>query len=290
MTETQENASGKLTFFSRNPLTCPVCETGFYREELLTGRGRMIAGNLTDELRRLYEPSKKFGEIYPLVYPVTVCPSCLTAAYPQDFSENPREARENLSRDSERRLESIRPIFPDLDFAEPRNLKEGVASYFLAVMCYEFLPKEFAPTFKRGVSALRAAWLSNDLHRKFPSEHYDYLAKLFYRKARFFYSLAVEYEQNGKETLGGAQNLGPDLDKNYGYDGLLYLSGLLEYKYGPQQDESKRKASLGQAKRTIARIFGMGKASKDKPSPLLEQAREIYAEIAQELKEDVADE
>ena len=65
-----------LTFFSKNKIECPICDETFYREEMRTGRGRMIAGDLTKELRRNYEASQQYGEIYPLVYPVTVCPSC----------------------------------------------------------------------------------------------------------------------------------------------------------------------------------------------------------------------
>ena len=112
---------------------------------------------------------------------------------------------------------------------------------------------------------------------------------MLYRKARFFYSVAVEWEQTGQEPLSGAGNLGPDLDKNYGYDGVLYLSGLLEYKYGPRQDPERREEALNRAKRTIARIFGMGKASKDKPAAILDNAREVYEEISKELGDGQSD-
>ena len=83
----------KLTFFEKKQTVCPVCDAKFYREELLSGGGRLIAGELTEELRRRYEPSKKFGEVHPLVYPVTVCPTCYFAAYPQDFGKLPDNGR-----------------------------------------------------------------------------------------------------------------------------------------------------------------------------------------------------
>ena len=57
----------KTSFFSKKPISCPVCGSSFHREEMLTGSGRLIAGNLTEELRRLYEVNKKFGEVNPLV-------------------------------------------------------------------------------------------------------------------------------------------------------------------------------------------------------------------------------
>ena len=88
--------SEKTTFFSKNPIGCPVCQTSFYKEDLLSGGGRLIAGDLTEELHRTYEPSKKYGELFPLVYAVLVCPSCLYAAYPQDFHEIKEESVEAL--------------------------------------------------------------------------------------------------------------------------------------------------------------------------------------------------
>lgn len=272
-----------LTFFSKNAIECPVCEGQVYREEMRTGRGRQIAGNLTRELRRNYEPSKQYGPVYPLIYPVLVCPQCYYAAFPEDFSTVPEGKIEVLENETDKRLEAMMGLFPPLDFTAERSLKEGIASYVLATMCYEHFPKQFSPSFKSGLCQLRAAWLCSDLHRAHPTENYDYLARVFYRKARFYYSVAVEREQDGSEPLSGAKHLGPDQDKNYGYDGVLYISGLLEYQYGPRQDPEKRRQALDRAKRTVARIFGMGKASKNKPAAILDNAREVYESIAKEL-------
>ena len=76
----------KVSFREKNATRCPVCSFEFNQEKMLTGGGRLIAGKLTDELRRLYEENKKAGKIYPLAYVIVVCPKCLYAAYPQDFS------------------------------------------------------------------------------------------------------------------------------------------------------------------------------------------------------------
>lgn len=277
------DAASSVTYFTKNPVTCPVCEAAFHREELRTGRGRLIAGNLTQELRRLYEPSQKYGEVHPLIYTVSVCPSCYYAAYHQDFEGIPEATKDALLDDTDRRMTAIRPVFDTLSFTEPRGLPEGIASYFFAVMCYDHFPKEYSPTFKRGLSSLRAAWLCSDMDHKQPNENFDYLAKLFYRKARFFYTLAVELEQSGKETISPTAHLGPDIDKNYGYDGVLYVSGLLEFKHGPKEDPERRRLALDRAKRTVARIFGMGRASKNKPAAILDNARDLYDEIAAQL-------
>ncbi len=280
---------GSLTYFSKEPIQCPVCEGNFYREELRRGRGRLIAGKLTTELRREYEPSQKYGEVFPIAYSATVCPQCYYATLREDFSKVPGNVVGILSGETEKRMDSMSEIFGALDFTEPRGLPEGVASYFLAVMCYDHFPKEFSPTFKQGLCSLRAAWLCTDLHRKQPTENFDYLANLFYRKARFFYSLSVERETSGKEPIPNEMHLGPDTDKNYGYDGVLYLTGLLEFRYGPRKDQEKRKVALDRAKRTVAKIFGMGKASKNKPQAILDNARDVYEEIAKELGDENRD-
>ena len=274
----------KITFFSKKPTDCPVCKTIFFKEDLLSGGGRLIAGELTDELRRMYEPSKKFGELYPLVYPVMVCPSCYYAAYPQDFPKAKDETVQKLKEDTDKRVESVSMILKDINFAEFRDLKEGIASYYLAMMSYDFFEPPCFPTFKRALSALRAAWLLKELHSKYFGENYDYLSGLFYRKARFYYIMAIERTQNGEELLDEKLIYGPDQDKNYGYDGFLYIAGLLEHKYGPRKDADKRVKALENAKRIVSRLFGTGKASKSKPSAILDKARDLYEQINRELK------
>ncbi len=278
----QSDSTG-VSFFSKTPTVCPVCEVKFYREEMRTGRGRLIAGALTRELRRTYEPSKKFGEVYPLIYTVLVCPSCYYAAYPQDFSGISDSAANAVRNAAQLRIDNIAQIADGLDFTRPRGLKEGLAAYTLAVMCYDHFPDESGPTIKQGLSCLRAAWVCNDLHGKEPGENYDKLARVFYRKARFFYALAVEQEQTGVQGIPSGFPLGPDLDKNYGYDGILYMAGLLDWLYGPRKNSERRRSGLERSKRTVAKIFGMGRASKEKPAAILDNARSLYEEIAHEL-------
>ncbi|MFA6938022.1 MAG: DUF2225 domain-containing protein, partial [Treponema sp.] len=57
----------------------------------------------------------------------------------------------------------------------------------------------------------------------------------------------------------------------------------LEYKYGQREDEEMRLKKLDESKRSIARIFGLGKSSKSKPGPLLEVARNLYDKLTSEL-------
>src|SRR5690606_26602175 len=103
-------------------------------------------------------------------------------------------------------------------------------------------------------------------------ENYDYLARLFYRKARFFYMLAVELAQTGKEPLDSSVHLGPDLDKNYGFEGFLYITGLLEFRHGPRQSRERRIQSLENARRIVGKLFGTGRVSKSRPSAILDKS------------------
>jgi uncharacterized protein (DUF2225 family) len=275
----------KVSFQSREELVCPVCESAFHREELLTGGGRLIAGKLTEELHRLFEPSIKYGEVFPLVYMVTVCPHCWYASMDKDFSLLPEDNHFDVSESQEDRIAETRLIFPGVNFFVGRDLFSGAAAQYLALRCYDYFPKQFSPTIKQGITALRTAWLLEELHKQKPGEHYDWLAELFKKKAQYLYDKAIEGEQSGNEPISGAKNLGPDIDKNYGYEGVLYISGILKLKYGSPGTPEQRSESLESTKRTVAKMFGLGKSSKNKPGPLLELAKELYNRINKELNE-----
>jgi uncharacterized protein (DUF2225 family) len=275
----------KVSFLSKKEYACPVCGEVFHKEELLSGGGRLIAGPMTDELHRLYEPSLKYGEVYPLIYQATVCPKCWYAAMDADFLMLPEKGQSLARKDQAKRKADTILIFPDIDFSQARELVEGAASQYLALRCYEYFGKDFSPTIKQGLAALRTAWLLDDLDKKNPRQHYDWLALLFRRKAQFLYNESIRLEQTGNETLSGMKIFGPDTDKNYAYEGVLYLSAYLRYKFGPQEDPGQRKFVLEDARRTIAKMFGMGKSSREKPGPLLERARNIYDIINKELAE-----
>jgi uncharacterized protein (DUF2225 family) len=278
------NEGQKLTFFEKKQTVCPICNSKFYREDLLSGGGRLIAGNLSPELRRLYEPSKKYGEVHPLIYPITVCPTCYFAALPADFAAIPESHRKKADVNADERHTSIALLFPGLDFTTSRTLREGVASYFFAAMCYDFYDKKANPTFKAGLCSLRAAWLLGDLHKAEPGENWDAVSKIFYRKARFYYQQALERESAGLEAFDANLAFGPDLDKNYGYYGVIFLAAYLEYCYGSKEDPQKRLTTLEYARRMMAKIFGVGKSSKNRPSAILDKAKEIYEQMAAEIQ------
>ena len=275
-----------ITYYTKQSVICPVCKKPFPREELLSGGGRLIAGGLTDELRRTYEPSSKYGTIYPLIYSVGVCSSCNVAMFWNDMTSfNDPKTADELYCSSGERMEIVKNIFPHYDFKRDRTLLEGCAGYYLALLCYEKMPPSYSPTIKKAIICLRLAWLTEDLNKLYPDKNYDFVRDSFYKKSLFLYQEALNLEMEHRENITNVSSFGPDLDKNYGYDGVIYLSCLLEYKYGQRSDINLRLKKLESCKHSIARIFGLGKSSKEKPGPLLEHSRELYDNITRELKD-----
>ena len=273
----------KITFQSKKEFVCPACEKVFNKEELYSGRGRLNAGPLTKELHRLYEPSAKYGAIFPIVYIAIVCPECWFASMESDFLSLNANGRKKAEVDRENRMKDVSLIFPGLDYNENRTLMEGAASQYLTLRCYDYYGKETSPTIKQGLASLRCAWLLDELHKKYPEQHYDWVALLCRKKAEYLYNEALAREQSGKETLSGMKSFGPDTDKNYSYEGMLYLCAYLRYTYGAAQSPEERRVSLEDARRTISKLFGMGKSSKDKPGAFLEIARDLYDTLNKEL-------
>ncbi len=275
----------KLTYLSKKEYTCPACGAIFRKEELFSGGGRLIAGKLTEELHRLYDPSKKYGVIFPLVYESIVCPECWFSSMEADFMSLPKENARKVKEDSDNRMKETQLVFPNVEFHENRTLMDGAASLYLTLRCYDYYNKPTSPTIKQGLAAIRCAWLIDELDKKFPGQHYDWLGTLFRKKAQYLYNEALSREQSGRETLSGMKAFGPDTDKNYAYEGMLYMCAYLRYKFGPAHNEEERKTSLEDARRTIAKLLGMGKASKDKPGAFLELARKLYDTINKDLSE-----
>lgn len=275
-----------ITYYTKQSVICPICKKPFPREELLSGGGRLIAGGLTDELRRTYEPSSKYGTVYPLIYSVAVCSNCNTAMLWNDMTSfNDSKTADILLDTAPERIEIVKNIFPHYDFKRDRTLLEGCAGYYLALLCYEKMPAQYSPTIKKAQICLRLAWMCDDMNKLYPDKNYDFIRDSFYKKALFLYQEALNLEMEHRENITNISSFGPDLDKNYGYDGVIYLSCLLEYKYGQQKDINARLKKLETCKHSIARIFGLGKSSKAKPGPLLEHSRALYDNLTAVLKD-----
>ena len=281
----------KISFRQKNATICPICRYEFYREEMFTGSGRLIADKLTYELRRQYKESNKYGKVYPLVYILTVCPNCLYTAYPKDFNDVIEEEVAKLQEMRQIRHDAQAKFFDKLDFHDDRNLILGAASYMLAVDCYNFRRKNVAPTFKMAVSSIRAAWLFSDLAEKFPEALYNKLSIFFYKKAYDFYIKVLDLLQTGGESAEAAGHMGPDTDKNWGYEGILYIAAVLTVKYGAaEKEQEKRIKNFNTSKKYLSRLFGAGKSSKSKPSDLLDKTRILYDKINTMLEQWEAEE
>ncbi|MBQ0166054.1 MAG: DUF2225 domain-containing protein [Treponema sp.] len=275
-----------ISFYSKQKVTCPVCKKPFEKEEMLSGGGRMIAGELTEELRRIYEPSAKYGKVYPFIYSIGACPVCNTAFLWNDFKTiEDAAAFEKISDSEKTRKEIVETIFPHYNLKQERTLYDAAAAYYLALLCYESVPPEYSPTIKKALISIRLAWICYELNIECPNHNFDFISLQFYRKALFFYDEAILFETDHTEDIAGIGNFGPDIDKNYGYDGVVYLTAMLEYKYGQKENIPERLKKLDQYKRNLARIFGLGKSSKNKPGPLLEHSRALYDKLAAVLKE-----
>ncbi len=275
-----------ISFYSKKKTTCPFCKKEFAREEILSGGGRMIAGNLTEELRRIFEPSIKYGPIYPMIYSIAACPVCHAALLWNDFEniKDPDLINTIIDTEAERK-EVVEKIVPFYDLTRQRTLYDGVAAYYLALQCYEKLPHNYSPCTKKALITLRLAWLTGDLNTLVPNRGFDYIQQRFYLKSMFFYQQSLELEQARVEDITAIGHFGPDIDKNYGYDGVIYLCGFLEYKYGQRSNMTERLKRIDEYKRAIARGFGLGKSSKNKPGPLLEHSRALYDLMTKELQD-----
>jgi uncharacterized protein (DUF2225 family) len=270
----------KVSFREKNATKCPVCAYEFNQEKMLTGGGRLIAGKLTDELRRLYEDNKKVGKIYPLAYLVVVCPRCLYSAYGQDFLTVAPDEIAQIRTASTARIQTLKKFFGDLNFEKDRTLAHAAASYMFAVDVYNLRGKSVAPTFKKAVSSIRAAWLFDDLSKENPAGPYKKISVFFYTKAHAFYDKVIEIFMTGAEPVEAAGSLGPDSDKNWGYEGVLYLYSVLTIRFGIREpDVKKRIENFEKTKRTLSKVFGIGKTSKNKPGALIDMTRDQYDKI-----------
>lgn len=278
----------KISYYAKEETKCPVCNETHRKEELFSGGGRLIAENLMPDLRRKYKPSPKYGLIIPLAYSVQVCPHCLYASYPRDFMNLTEEEKRAILETVDYRENLLKTLFGELSFHEPRDLVLGVASYILVIDCYHLRSKKLAPTVKNAVSSMRAAWLLEDLFEKASYRPYDKVRDFYFMQAATLYFDVLEIMQSGKEPLDQAlYMLGPDLDHNWGYDGVIYLNSYLVKKFfrKMESDTTKQAMLLDKSKRYLSKLYGTGKSDKSKPNVIVDMAKDLYDEIGEILNE-----
>lgn len=186
------------------------------------------------------------------------------------------------------RRSNLEKILGPLDFYQDRNLVLGAASYLLAIECYQNRKASVAPTPKKAVCSVRGAWYFEDLNNDFPNMGFDKVRDLLYQKAAGWYTETMEIMQSGSEPVDQASYiLGPDTDKNWAFDGVIYLSAYLTMKFKDElaPDPAAKLNLLVRAKRTLSRLYGSGKGSKSKPSVIIDMAKELYDEYNKLIEE-----
>jgi len=284
---TSKQKTLSLSYRLKDQTRCSVCNHTFNREQLRSGGGRLIAGKLNQDLRRTYEVSKKYGKVYPLVYVMYTCPNCYFSAFPADFNTvTPAEIPEIKKRTSARKT-GVAKVCGPVSFNDDRNLVLGAASYLLAIDCYQLRGRQVAPTPKKAICSIRAAWLFNDMNDEFPHMGFDRLSDFFYTKAVHYYSETLEIMSTGREPHDQFTSLlGPDTDNNWGFDGVIYLNGYLTKRFLDllAKDVPTKLELLDRSKRFLGKLYGMGKASKSKPSAIIDLSKDLYDEISQEIQ------
>ncbi len=276
-----------ISYRAKEKTRCPVCGYEFNREQLHSGGGRLIAGKLTSELRRTYEVSKKYGRVYPLAYTMIICPQCLFTSFPNDFGPLPQDEAMDLQKKTVDRRTGIEKIVGPVNFQEDRNLVTGAASYILAIDSYQNRGMGIAPTPKKAICSIRAAWLFSDMNEEFPGKGFDKLADFMYMKAVQYYNPTLDIMSNGREPHEQFINLlGPDTDNNWGFDGVVYLNGYLTKKYLSKLADTVETQLdlLEKSRRHLGKLYGMGKASKSKPSVIIDLSKDLYEAMTGQLE------
>ena len=276
------NKKPAISYRLKDANYCPICSTEFRYEMLLSGRGRLIVQSITDELRRTYKPNQKYGRVYPQAYSIMTCPKCLYSSFADDFSDLVDNEVHSMRNSKEQREGKIEKIFGGLSFYDDRNLVSGAASYLLALDCYQKRGNQIAPSPKKAICSLRGAWLCHDIDIMFPNYGFAKVREVLYARAAKYYMSTLKTIEIGKEPHEQfTKLLGPDTDKNWGFDGVIYMVSCLSYKYANTicPDQEERKQLILRARRNLSRIYGHGKVSKFRPSVIVNLAKELHEQM-----------
>jgi len=271
---------GALSTYKKELRKCPVCESQFREEFMLTGSMRQVSINMNEELRTFYKEYQEMP-VVPFIYETLTCPKCLFSSLIPDFNnlyvqkqnysdkelESIKNLRISIIKEQNRRRELINSI-DNIDFENPKNLETALASYILSVECYGYFSEKLLPDTKRAVCSLRAAWLASDIDA-------EDLKNKYYREAQKYYSLIA----NRLDDSGGFK-LGLDWGNNFGFEGVRYIKAALDMRLLDDTDDIRKKFDILQnARATFSKIRGFGKASQNKRGPLLKIAEDMFERI-----------
>ncbi len=267
----------KITFFRDKKINCPACTKKVKIEILRQGGGRLNSVALRKDLRRIYAPSNKYGAVKPYLYSLYVCEHCWFASLREDFRSNAFDFSKINEFSEQRKLRSqILVKNHTLDFSQYRNLYTGLASYYLAIHCYNFYTNIKSIEFYKGFLSLRASWCAQDL--SWEEEDEDFMVTSLY----FRYLAALNYENFVSYTEKNTINediafLGPDTDHDFGFKGAIYLSAFLGDEFAELViDKNDRFTFYSKLLNRLSRSFGVGKKNKNSPSPFLDKIYDLY--------------
>lgn len=275
----------QISFFLKDATDCPVCENKFHIEVLRSGRGRLNTAKLEMDLRRSYIPSKQFGHIYPLIYNIVVCPNCWFACFKEHFHKdifNYKEIKAFQKQRIEQALYLIKTDF--IDFNQSRNLESGLVSFFLAMHCYNFIPQNVLQEFCRGLCALRASWVIKDICEEKKDLDFNYLLIHFRYLARVAYEKTLICIEGSNVDLS-ILSMGPDIDHDYKFNGIVYMTAFLDHEFIELIKNDKEKIiKLEQSAIKLSKVFAVGKISRQSPSLLVEKVLLLYDDIKESIE------
>ena len=272
----------QISYIEKKTIDCPICNYSFHKEKMFTGSGRLISKEINDDLRRVYIPNKKYGLLYPLIYNITVCPKCFYAALPENFLKIKEVEKKKINNNEKVRKKIATKIFGILDFEINRTLFSGAASYFLAIICYSEKDKDSILYLQKAICALRCSWCCDDLAQTdvIKKSNWSKISDYFKFLANKCLQELMKEIDTDKYHLDCNFFIGPDLDFNYNFEGVLYLVAYLGIYY---KDYFKNQAILVKKMElystNLSRIFGRGKYSSSKPEIFLSKSQELYNRI-----------
>ncbi len=284
------NQEVKISYLAKEETVCPVCEHQFRVEKMLTGRGRLNAGDLGVDLRRYYLYNQDFPIVNPLMFFIVVCPKCLCACFPDDFKliKGHTYLISEIKKERERRDSFLHAFdFLSISFLDSRTLVSGAISFLLAAENYKFFPEEYSPTVKQALCFLRASWLFSTCLELY-SEDKNLFNKMYeyaYDKTLIFFEKAAteifDHELQGEFEF----YFGPDLDKDFKYNGFVYISSYFIFLWSKNLELEKRMDLYLTLKNRLSKVFGLGVKSMSKAGSFLDLTKNLYDQINQALKE-----
>ena len=218
---------------------CPVCATEFNTY------------NYKSKSFPVLRKESDFHEIYeylnPLVFDIWVCPECFYAAKKDDFNTLDMKETKIIASEKPKR----KKITGNLNYRMMRDQELGIASYRLAVMCYQH--RKPSSGFY-GSIYLKAAWLAREEKKEDQEKEFLELVAHYYEKSL----------SEGEKISGQLSELG-----------LMYLLG----------DVYRRMGDLEKAARYLMKVKQDPDVRKEKAiMRMAEEQLEVVKEAKEKLK------